>query len=164
MQLLSGLSSLDNVADGKTRKLITSATPSGAGNAVTAVSISGDSIEYKLDKTFLEKSEADKGYAHSLSFDNSKLTLKAADETVLSEVDVPGVTYTGYKTFLARPRTEYNLLGVTTTAASDTTDLYNTRISDRFTGVKYVSSTSAEGGTLYVDDKAVVTGLFYEIS
>ena len=52
MQLLSKLNSLDNVADGSTRKLLTTATSSGSGNAVTAVSISGDTLTYTKGSTF----------------------------------------------------------------------------------------------------------------
>ena len=52
MQLLSTLNSLDNVADGSTRKLLTTATSSGSGNAVTAVSISGDTLTYTLGSSF----------------------------------------------------------------------------------------------------------------
>lgn len=52
MQLLSKLSSLDNVADGSTRKLLKTATSSGTGNAVTAVSISGDTLTYTLGSSF----------------------------------------------------------------------------------------------------------------
>lgn len=52
MQLLSTLSSLDNVADGSTRKLLKTATSSGSGNAVTAVSISGDTLTYTKGQNF----------------------------------------------------------------------------------------------------------------
>ena len=52
MQLLSTLNSLDNVADGSTRKLLTTATSSGSGNAVTAVSISGDTLTYTKGSSF----------------------------------------------------------------------------------------------------------------
>ena len=56
MQLLSTLNSLDNVADGSTRKLLKTATSSGSGNAVTAVNISGDTLTYTKGESFTKAS------------------------------------------------------------------------------------------------------------
>ena len=52
MKVLSKLNSLDNIQDGNTRKLITKTTSSGNGNAVTAVSVSGDTITYTKGSEF----------------------------------------------------------------------------------------------------------------
>ncbi len=52
MKLLTELDSLDNVKDGETRKLITKTTSSGSGNAVTSVSVSGDTITYTKGMSF----------------------------------------------------------------------------------------------------------------
>lgn len=66
-------------------------------------------------------------------------------------------------TSLASPQQTYYLTGVQTTAAGQG-NLYNSYLSSTYTGIKYVTSTSQEGGSLYVDDREVVTGLYYEIS
>lgn len=58
----------------------------------------------------------------------------------------------------------YYLTGVQETTAASGSQIYNTRLSNTFTGLKYQTSTSAEGGSLYVDDREVVLGLHYEIS
>lgn len=274
MQLLSKLNSLDNVADGSTRKLLKTATSSGSGNAVTAVSISGDTLKYTKDKTFsvdghthteyaskitlggtaynvsnnnvtitaanlatalgttpvgratadasgndisktyaltshshtnyaskitlggtaynvssnnvtitganlvsaigntaVARATADgsgnaiiSSYASQLYIDGTKIGIRAKNGSSLGTVEIPGVGYNGYKTSLATAHSTYYLTGVTTEIASDNSDIFNTRLSSRYTGVKYVTSTSEEGGSLYVDDREVVTGLYYEIS
>ena len=46
MKVLSKLNSLDNINDGDTRKLITKTQESGEGNAVSSISVSGDTITY----------------------------------------------------------------------------------------------------------------------
>lgn len=56
------------------------------------------------------------------------------------------------------------LTGVASTVATQGDQIYNARLSNNFTGVKYETSTSAEGGTLSVDDREVTLGLFYEIA
>lgn len=66
-------------------------------------------------------------------------------------------------TSLASPQQTYYLTGVQTTTAGQG-NLYNSYLSSTYTGIKYVTSTSQEGGSLYVDDREVVTGLYYEIS
>lgn len=68
---------------------------------------------------------------------------------------------TGVK--LASPQQTYYLTGVQTITAG-VADLYNSYMSSSYTGVKYVTSATSTGGALYVDDKEVVTGLYYEIS
>lgn len=70
---------------------------------------------------------------------------------------------TGISTTLASPQQTYYLTGVQTTA-SGAGELYNSYLSNTYTGIKYVTSTSEAGGSLYVDDREVVTGLYYEIS
>lgn len=74
MKVLSKLDSLDNVQDGDTRKLITKTTSSGSGNAVTAVSVSGDTITYTKGSTFLT--------GHQSAFSNVKVgsSTVAADQ------------------------------------------------------------------------------------
>lgn len=67
------------------------------------------------------------------------------------------------KISLASPQQTYYLTGVRTTV-SGTAELYNSYLSNTYTGIKYVTSTSEAGGSLYVDDREVVTGLYYEIS
>lgn len=52
MKVLNQLDSLDNIKDGETRKLITKTTSSGNGNAVTSVSVSGDTITYTKGATY----------------------------------------------------------------------------------------------------------------
>jgi hypothetical protein len=37
-------------------------------------------------------------------------------------------------------------------------------MSSTFTGVKYQTSTSADGGTLFIDDRPVPVGFYYDIS
>lgn len=66
-------------------------------------------------------------------------------------------------TSLASPQQTYYLTGVQTTTAGQG-NLYNSYLSSTYTGIKYITSTSQEGGSLYVDDREVVTGLYYEIS
>lgn len=73
MKVLSKLDSLDNIQDGNTRKLITKATSSGSGNAVTAVSVSGDTITYTKGSTFLT--------GHQSAFSN----VKVGDSTVAAD-------------------------------------------------------------------------------
>lgn len=333
MQLLSKLNSLDNVADGSTRKLLTTATSSGSGNAVTAVSISGDTLTYTKGETFTKASVipndageiktkyriAQKGYTGgnttywyypictlpidnngnyasviisgriggwvndnmsyisalcwnrsgdgisvldisggatsmnniwgrcdivlyrdttskqtsiylkcngyftfdldfeffqsgiTITYDGSYITstptgtlgaqasttnkrmeiinsqayvagtklLKSSDisvsQTLTSGTEVGSITVNGTSTKLYAPtpgsvttslasaRETYYLTGVQTTTAG-TTDLYNSYLSNNYTGVKYVTFASQAGGALYVDDKEVVTGLYYEIS
>ncbi len=333
MQLLSTLNSLDNVADGSTRKLLKTATSSGSGNAVTAVSISGDTLTYTKGTNFTLASVlpndageiktryrvSQKGYTGSAStywyypictlpadnssnyasviisgriggwvndnmsyvsalcwnrsgdgisaldiaggassmnniwklcdvvlyrdttskkttiylkcngyflFDldfeffqsgiqilydgtyttttpsgtlgaqasttnkrmeiiNSKAyvagtqLLKTSDISVsqtltdgaeVGEITVNGSTTKLYapatgsvNTSLASPQQTYYLTGVQTTTAGQG-NLYNSYLSSTYTGIKYVTSTSQEGGSLYVDDREVVTGLYYEIS
>lgn len=333
MQLLSTLNSLDNVADGSTRKLLKTATSSGSGNAVTAVSISGDTLTYTKGETFTKASVipndageiktryriAQKGYTGSnntywyypicvLPADNNsnyasvilsgriggwvndnmsyisalcwnrggdrisvldiaggatsmnniwsrcdivlyrdstskktsvylkcngyftfdldfeffqsgvKITynethisttpsgtlgaqastsnkrmeimnsqayvagaklLKSSDvsvsQTLTSGAEIGEITINGtstklyapatgsVNTSLASPQQTYYLTGVQTTAAGQG-NLYNSYLSSTYTGIKYVTSTSQEGGSLYVDDREVVTGLYYEIS
>lgn len=68
---------------------------------------------------------------------------------------------TGIK--LASPQQTYYLTGVQTITAG-VADLYNSYMSSSYTGVKYITSATSTGGALYVDDKEVVTGLYYEIS
>ena len=74
MKVLSKLDSLDNIQDGNTRKLITKTTSSGSGNAVTAVSVSGDTITYTKGSTFLT--------GHQNAFSNVKVgsSTVAADQ------------------------------------------------------------------------------------
>jgi hypothetical protein len=335
MQLLSTLNSLDNVADGSTRKLLTTATSSGSGNAVTAVSISGDTLTYTKGSSFsLSNHTHDAATTSAAGFlstaDKKKLdaisgyygTCSTAKETAAKVVDcsnyvlatgaviyvkftnaneyngtatlnvngtgakdiarvgttkttryywsageVVGFIYDGtnyiiiergtasttyygvtkltttatstseslaltpkalnsfaqnmianyavysssstynvgdrvrysYNTYecitaittaeswtaahwkaldpiqtqidngvstgikMPSARQTYYLTGVQTTTAG-TTDLYNSYVSSSYTGIKYVTFASQAGGALYVDDKEVVTGLYYEIS
>lgn len=46
MKVLNNLDSLDNIQDGNTRKLITKVSSSGSGNAVSGISVSGDTINF----------------------------------------------------------------------------------------------------------------------
>ena len=187
MQLLSTLNSLDNVADGSTRKLLTTATSSGSGNAVTAVSISGDTLTYTLGSTFsLSSHTHDDATTSAAGFmsaaDKLKLngihsgaTETSFTPTLTSGAEVGEITINGTSTklyapatgnvttSLASPQQTYYLTGVQSTSAG-TGSLYNSFMSNSYTGVKYTTSTSSAGGTLYVDDREVVTGLYYEIS
>jgi hypothetical protein len=67
-------------------------------------------------------------------------------------------------TELAGAQQTYYLTGVKEISATQGSQIYNTRMSNTFTGLKYQTSTSADGGTLFVDDREVVLGLHYEIS
>lgn len=67
-------------------------------------------------------------------------------------------------TQLSTPNQTYYLTGVQDIAASSGSQIYNTRMSNTFTGIKYQTSTSSEGGSLYVDDREVTLGLHYEIA
>lgn len=187
MQLLSKLDSLDNVADGSTRKLLKTATSSGSGNAVTAVSISGDTLTYTKGSSFALSNhthdEATTSKAGLMSA-SDKIKLNGihsdATETSFSQLLTTGekigtITINGTSTDLYAPSTgsvttslssphkTYYLTGVETTTAGSTS-LINSYLSSSYSGVKYVTSTSEEGGSLYVDDREVVTGLYYEIS
>ena len=333
MQLLSTLNSLDNVADGSTRKLLTTATSSGSGNAVTAVSISGDTLTYTKGESFTKASIlpndageiktkyriAQKGYTggssiywyypicvlpadnnsdyasviisgriggwvndnmsyisalcwnrsgdgisvldiaggassmtsiwgkcdivlyrdttskkttvylksnsyftfdldfeffqsgieviydgtyitttpsgtlgaqastsnrrmevvNSQAYVNGTKLLNSDDvsvsQTLTSGTEVGSITINGTQTklyspdssvvnvSLSSPQQTYYLTGVQSTIAGTST-LYNSYISSTYTGVKYITSATSDGGALYVDDKEVVTGLYYEIS
>ena len=67
-------------------------------------------------------------------------------------------------TELATANQTYYLTGVKETTASSGSQIYNTRLSNTFTGLKYQTSTSAQGGTLTVDDREVTLGLYYTIA
>lgn len=309
MQLLSSLTSLDNVADGSTRKLLKTATSSGSGNAVTAVSISGDTLTYTLGSSFSLNGHTHNNYASSVDFggttynvSNNKVTITGAniasaigtndvtnsvnsqialtnpssgtwyyptwvsgatnnghyrhnvndgfrlyslqgtastngntilqignstasgtagnkegqlriyginsgygtlkyanstsnathilpstggtilntgttgftqtltEGTAIGTIKINGTSQTIYapatgsvSTELSSAHQTYYLTGVQTTA-SGSSSLYNSYLSNTYTGVKYVTSASSQGGALYVDDREVVTGLYYEIS
>ena len=67
-------------------------------------------------------------------------------------------------TQLSTPNQTYYLTGIQDVAASSGSQIYNTRMSNTFTGIKYQTSTSSAGGSLYVDDREVTLGLHYEIA
>ena len=157
MQLLSTLNSLDNVADGSTRKLLTTATSSGSGNAVTAVSISGDTLTYTKDLTFLKTTDVSVSQTLQSGTEVGEITVNGST-TKLYAPSTGSVT-----TSLSNPNQTYYLTGVQSTSAGSS-NLYNSYLSNTYTGVKYVTSASSQGGALYVDDREVVTGLYYEIS
>lgn len=157
MKLLSTLSNLDNVADGSSRKILKTATSSGSGNAVTAVSISGDTLTYTKGLNFLKNEDVSVSQTLTSGTEIGSVTINGS-ETKLYAPSVGSVSTT-----LASPQQTYYLTGVQTTA-TEQSNLYNSYLSSNYTGVKYVTSTSTDGGTLYVDDKEVVTGLYYEIS
>lgn len=197
MQLLSKLNSLDNVADGSTRKLLKTATSSGSGNAVTAVSISGDKLTYTLGASFSLSN-----HTHNNATTAAAGFMSASDKTKLNGIDarfstlqteinkkstvlitdalesgqkIGTITIDGAQTnlyapnagsmqvSLSSPNQTYYLTGVQSTTSGQS-DLYNSYLSSTYTGIKYITSTSNEGGSLYVDDREVVTGLYYEIS
>lgn len=187
MQLLSTLNSLDNVADGSTRKLLKTATSSGSGNAVTAVSISGDTLTYTLGSSFSLSN-----HTHGVATTNAAGFMSAADKIKLNGIqngatatsfnpiltsgtEIGSITINGTEqklyapstgsvnATLSSPQQTYYLTGVQMTASGQG-NLYNSYLSSKYTGIKYVTSTSQEGGSLYVDDREVVTGLYYEIS
>ncbi|MEE3417743.1 MAG: hypothetical protein VZQ62_00220 [Methanosphaera sp.] len=87
MQLLSKLNSLDNVADGSTRKLLTTATSSGSGNAVTAVSISGDTLTYTKGSTFSLSN-----HTHDAATSSAAGFLSAADKKKLNYTNITYAT------------------------------------------------------------------------
>jgi hypothetical protein len=70
----------------------------------------------------------------------------------------------GVNTQTASVNTTYYLTGTVNTTSTTGDQIYNTRLSNNFTGVKYETSTSAQGGRLSVDDREVTLGLFYEIA
>jgi len=65
MKVLSKLNSLDNVNDGDTRKLITKTSESGAGNVVSSISVSGDTVSYTKGVSALT--------SHQSAFSNVKV-------------------------------------------------------------------------------------------
>jgi len=88
-------------------------------------------------------------------------TIKVGDNNAITlYAPQPG----NVSTELVSANQTYYLTGVQDTAAASGSQIYNTRMSNTFTGLKYQTSTSAEGGSLYVDDREVVLGLHYEIS
>lgn len=103
------------------------------------------------------------------------LTSTSVSQTLTSGTEVGSITINGIETklyapatgsvntSLASPQQTYYLTGVQTTISGQG-NLYNSYLSSTYTGIKYVTSTSQEGGSLYVDDREVVTGLYYEIS
>lgn len=191
MQLLSKLNSLDNVADGSTRKLLKTATSSGSGSAVTAITISGDTLTYEkkpLTELILSSNGSGSGsivqettsneLTHVLpniggtllNTGNTSFSPILSSGTEIATIKINGQEQTLYapasgsiETALAKPNQTYYLTGVQNTT-SGASDLYNSYLSRNFTGVKYVTATSSEGGSLYVDDREVVTGLYYSIS
>lgn len=48
--------------------------------------------------------------------------------------------------------------------ATEDAQICSTRMSNRYTGVKYQTSASEDGGALLVDDRPVTLGLYYDIS
>jgi len=67
-------------------------------------------------------------------------------------------------TELAGAQQTYYLTGVKETVATQGSQIYNTRISNTYTGLKYQTSTSEAGGSLYVDNREVTLGLYYDIA
>lgn len=67
-------------------------------------------------------------------------------------------------TELAGAQQTYYLTGVKETVATQGSQIYNTRMSNTYTGLKYQTSTSNAGGSLYVDNREVTLGLYYEIA
>ena len=118
-----------------------------------------------------------------LYLDNNGIRLPiAADSTVsfsqtltsgteVGKITVDGVQTTlfapptgGVDTSVVSPNSIYYLTAVSTTGATTGDQIYNTRLSNTFTGVKYETSASSEGGKLSVDNREVTLGLFYEIA
>ena len=88
-------------------------------------------------------------------------TIKVGDgSTITLYAPEPG----NVSTELATTNQTYYLTGVKETTASSGSQIYNTRLSNTFTGLKYQTSTSAQGGTLTVDDREVTLGLYYTIA
>ena len=117
-----------------------------------------------INKNTLENVITGKGLT-STSF-----TQTLTSGTEIGSIKINGTTQKIYAptpssvtTSLASPRETYYLTGVQITTAGQG-NLYNSYLSSTYTGIKYVTSTSQEGGSLYVDDREVVTGLYYEIS
>ena len=134
MKVLSKLDSLDNVQDGDTRKLITKTTSSGSGNAVTAVSVSGDTITYTKGSTFLT--------GHQSAFSNVKVgsSTVAADQAgdTLELVAGSNITLT--------PDTTNDKVTIAATVPTKTSDLTNDSgfiTSDSDEKVKQTANTSS---------------------
>lgn len=134
MKILSKLDSLDNIQDGNTRKLITKATSSGNGNAVTAVSVSGDTITYTKGSTFLT--------GHQSAFSNVKVgsSTVAADQAgdTLELVAGSNITLT--------PDTTNDKVTIAATVPTKTSDLTNDSgfiTSDSDEKVKQTANTSS---------------------
>ena len=134
MKILSKLDSLDNIQDGNTRKLITKATSSGSGNAVTAVSVSGDTITYTKGSTFLT--------GHQSAFSNVKVgsSTVAADQAgdTLELVAGSNITLT--------PDTTNDKVTIAATVPTKTSDLTNDSgfiTSDSDEKVKQTANTSS---------------------
>lgn len=87
-------------------------------------------------------------------------TIQVGETTTTLYAPEPG----NIATELVQPNSTYYLTGVTSTTASDGDQIYNTRLSNTFQGVKYETSASEDGGRLSVDGREVTLGLYYAIS
>lgn len=129
---------------------------------------------YESYKTMLNSNFISKGTLENV-IAGKGLTSTSVSQTLTSGTEVGSITINGIETklyapatgsvntSLASPQQTYYLTGVQTTVAGQG-NLYNSYLSSTYTGIKYVTFASQAGGALYVDDKEVVTGLYYEIS
>jgi len=95
---------------------------------------------------------------------NSTTTQYPSAKTVYDAIQAMSGSSAKIATSLSSADTVYYLTGVTDTTANEASSLINTRLSNTFTGVKYETSTTEQGGTLTVDDREVTLGLYYDIA
>lgn len=98
-------------------------------------------------------------YQAELSMDHPVYTWDEANGAIANILDLDD----NISLPLSSANQTYYLAGTKATSAGSS-QLYNTRMSNTFTGVKYQTSTSTAGGTLTVDERPVTLGLYYDIS
>ena len=159
------------------------ATQSAAGLMSSTDKTKLDGIAAQANKTIVDSALSDSStnpvqnkivtsaLNNKASLSDITVTQTLTSGSEVGKVKVGNTTTTLYapspgavSTELPSVNSTYYLTGVTSTVATSGDQIYNTRMSNAFTGVKYVTSTSAEGGTLSVDDREVTLGLYYSIS
>lgn len=119
----------------------------------------------------LPTSKAVAGFVEGKGYTATSYTPTLESGAEVGRITIDGTTTTLYapepgavSTELATANQTYYLTGVKETTASGGSQIYNTRLSNTFTGLKYQTATSAQGGTLTVDDREVTLGLYYTIA
>lgn len=134
MKVLSKLNSLDNVNDGDTRKLITKTSESGAGNVVSSISVSGDTISYT------------KGVNALTSHQNAFSNVKVGSSTVAADQAEDTLELVAGSNITLTPDTTNDKVTIAATVPTKTSDLTNDSgfiTSDSDEKVKQTANTSS---------------------